>query len=730
LSPRLAATGAHEKDGLSPRLAATGAHEKDGVESERVRRRCMAGLCLVPRARTPSLAGALRGTYSCGSLRGSTYLRIESAQPGAKAALAEIWAAEDREHAEYGTKWPKAAAKITDDLDVLLAFCDYTAEHWIHLRTTNPIESTFATARLRQRITKGPGSRAAGVCDGVRAHRVPTSPVAIQASENGTNVWPGRPLAEGLPPIVARMVAWYISRGAQPGLALVLSFTLLGTMFSAAAPVQAAGCYVRSAPSVASAPKNFADNDIVLSSSNATLKGAVSNNGYGTGTRTWNVPPARVCSGDHLSLTISAGGQLPALSRFWSTTGNHTERDLNLSLGGGFPERDFLALAPGGDLGGTAGSRTYTLDVADFPFTIGVWVRDFQGDTGVVVWNYVADSSHAPVPAPVAHVEPSTPAPAMSAPPAPPLAEPAEAPAPNPDADLQAALSACPGAYTLFTTLQANRNDGTLVSDVSQSALSSAWPRRDVFLGMLEKIASTSIGSTLFDSSPYDMSAGTGYENYLGSLLTEQAPPRHPQNTYVQLTRDRHPLIDGIQQASYESALADRIAASSGGLMPADVLQMALRVTSGDYPLATLTAHNLLKELKYSSEAQGGTGVAVVGWFPDHRGTDADALGGAVEGYDSRTTGPLIANLANLRPADDPLYATDPIGPWYHQFGVLFVGSVTSGDEATLSAWVENAMRRLSLGSSPDPFKQAINTCSGTLAEAVAGLDSAPTVAR
>jgi putative transposase len=96
----------------------------------------------------------------------------KSAQPGAKAALAEIYNAEDRQHAEtavksfaadYGTKWPKAVAKITDDVDVLLAFYDYPAEHWIHLRTTNPIESTFATVRLRQRVTKGPGSRAAGV---------------------------------------------------------------------------------------------------------------------------------------------------------------------------------------------------------------------------------------------------------------------------------------------------------------------------------------------------------------------------------------------------------------------------------------------------------------------------------------------------------------------------------------------------------------------------------------
>ncbi len=96
----------------------------------------------------------------------------KSVHQDAKAALAEIYNAADREHAQaaarafaaaYGAKWPKATAKVTDDLDVLLAFYDFPAEHWIHLRTTNPIESTFATVRLRQRVTKGPGSRAAGI---------------------------------------------------------------------------------------------------------------------------------------------------------------------------------------------------------------------------------------------------------------------------------------------------------------------------------------------------------------------------------------------------------------------------------------------------------------------------------------------------------------------------------------------------------------------------------------
>lgn len=63
---------------------------------------------------------------------------------------------------DYGAKFPKAVAKIVDDADVLLEFYHYSAEHWIHLRTTNPIESTFATVRLRSKVTKGSGSQAPG----------------------------------------------------------------------------------------------------------------------------------------------------------------------------------------------------------------------------------------------------------------------------------------------------------------------------------------------------------------------------------------------------------------------------------------------------------------------------------------------------------------------------------------------------------------------------------------
>ena len=87
----------------------------------------------------------------------------KSAQPAAKRAVQDIYNAEDKDLAraaiksfekQYAAKCPKVVKRITDDEDELLAFFDYPAEHWIHLRTTNPIESTFATVRLRTKVTK------------------------------------------------------------------------------------------------------------------------------------------------------------------------------------------------------------------------------------------------------------------------------------------------------------------------------------------------------------------------------------------------------------------------------------------------------------------------------------------------------------------------------------------------------------------------------------------------
>jgi transposase-like protein len=94
----------------------------------------------------------------------------KSVQSKAKEKIHDIYMAPTKEqalvafnnfHSVYGTKFEKACECLAKDKDVLLAFYDFPAEHWIHIRSTNPIESTFATVRLRTKKTKGCGSRLA-----------------------------------------------------------------------------------------------------------------------------------------------------------------------------------------------------------------------------------------------------------------------------------------------------------------------------------------------------------------------------------------------------------------------------------------------------------------------------------------------------------------------------------------------------------------------------------------
>lgn len=96
----------------------------------------------------------------------------KSIQPRAKQALHAMMYAESKAECEceiekfvdeYSAKYAKAVASLVDNRDRLLTFFAFPAEHWKHLRTTNPIESTFATVKLRQRVTKGAGSRSAGL---------------------------------------------------------------------------------------------------------------------------------------------------------------------------------------------------------------------------------------------------------------------------------------------------------------------------------------------------------------------------------------------------------------------------------------------------------------------------------------------------------------------------------------------------------------------------------------
>ncbi|EHL30916.1 IS256 family transposase [Legionella drancourtii] len=92
----------------------------------------------------------------------------KSMQPKVKASLHEIWMAEKREDAYkafdntialYSAKYPKAMECLAKDKEELLAFYDFPAEHWIHIRTTNPIESAFSTVRLRTHKSRNCGSR-------------------------------------------------------------------------------------------------------------------------------------------------------------------------------------------------------------------------------------------------------------------------------------------------------------------------------------------------------------------------------------------------------------------------------------------------------------------------------------------------------------------------------------------------------------------------------------------
>jgi hypothetical protein len=85
---------------------------------------------------------------------------------------------------EFGSKWPKAVEKITSDQEALLAYYDFPSEHWRHLRTTNPIESPFATVRTRTDLTKEPGSREAGVAMIFKALE------AAEGKKGGTRSWP------------------------------------------------------------------------------------------------------------------------------------------------------------------------------------------------------------------------------------------------------------------------------------------------------------------------------------------------------------------------------------------------------------------------------------------------------------------------------------------------------------------------------------------------------------
>lgn len=120
--------------------------------------------------------------------------------PRGRRARNEILAAEDRSHAErameavaaeFGVKWPKAVAKVTDDADSLLTFYDYPAEHWLHLRTTNPIESTFALSAPAPRSPRVQATPRPGWPWSSSCWRPPNS-VGARSTVQGSSRWSAR----------------------------------------------------------------------------------------------------------------------------------------------------------------------------------------------------------------------------------------------------------------------------------------------------------------------------------------------------------------------------------------------------------------------------------------------------------------------------------------------------------------------------------------------------------
>ena len=106
--------------------------------------------------KTANVVDALpKRLQSTSQIRYPGHLQCRQSAPGRSTAA--------KSFADTFSGFPKATAKIMDDLDTLLAFYDFPKEHWVHLRTSNPIESTFSTVRLRTRVTRGAGSRRAAL---------------------------------------------------------------------------------------------------------------------------------------------------------------------------------------------------------------------------------------------------------------------------------------------------------------------------------------------------------------------------------------------------------------------------------------------------------------------------------------------------------------------------------------------------------------------------------------
>lgn len=233
-------------------------------------------------------------------------------------------------------------------------------------------------------------------------------------------------------------------------------------------------------------------------------------------------------------------------------------------------------------------------------------------------------------------------------------------------------------------------------------------------------------------------------------LASDQPSFTGVQNPYVRHTKAPMVELPGIDiKVSRELGLAVRVAQSGGNLMPEDILRFSLEACKGDLQSALLTSHNFLKELGYASRP-GAAGPAMFARIPSSatdRQTakaEADQITKAI-GYGFRAFAikqddgryvfdivaidpdPMIGKLRELRPPGD---IVDKMGPWYHSFIGLVIGSSATGGAMTAETWakIEGLMRTLSIfklfSSPPDYFKELLTERmameSGTLMEILA----------
>jgi hypothetical protein len=216
--------------------------------------------------------------------------------------------------------------------------------------------------------------------------------------------------------------------------------------------------------------------------------------------------------------------------------------------------------------------------------------------------------------------------------------------------------------------------------------------------------------------------------SYLGYFLTasEQPSVTGRNNPYVNVSKEMTATIGKSVAASYEMALAAKIAKSRGNLHPAQVFTMAVEATNGDLPLAMIVAHNLLKEAAYAKRE--GSNMSI-GYSPTGLGKKAAIKYRQLVGVKNLTVASvdsgteflmhpsyILDKLSNLRPDFDK-QKSDKEGPWYHAFGLLFYGSTaqTGRYGAQFLAGVENVTRYIGIGSKRSYGKEALNRCAGQL---------------